>query len=384
MEICGVICELNPAHNGHKYIFEEARRITGADYIIAAMSGDYVQRGEPAVIDKYSRTKMALSLGADAVIELPGIFATGSAQYFARGAVSLLAKAGVRCIVFGSENGNIDSIKKISREQSDVRQEPNDILGIEYIKAIEYLGVDIKPYAVKRLGAGYNDKIVKDDKYSSAGFIRDIILEKQTVTCSDGLCRAAGVDFEKVMPTEVCEILSQAFSCVNPVSVKDFDQILFYRLNSLSCIGYSSFFDVFDDLSDKIKKNLRNYKSFEKYCAFLKSRDIALSHLRRALLHILLGYTDEMVQKAVDNDYFVYMRLLGFKSISGELISELSMNKDYPLITCHADLDRINEGWVREIIDADVSAADLYTFISMKGDNGGIIRNDFSCPMIKL
>ena len=196
MKITGIIAEYNPFHNGHLYQIKKARELTGADYIIVVMSGNLTQRGTPALIDKYSRAQMALSGGADLVIELPACYATASAEYFAMGAISILNQLGcVDSICFGSENGNIAMLTKIANalvsESEDFVQAlknnlkngdtypvarnaalaetisgitsydtilgfPNNILGIEYIKALIRQNSSIKPYTNLRIGADYH------------------------------------------------------------------------------------------------------------------------------------------------------------------------------------------------------------------------------------
>ena len=190
MKTVGIIAEFNPLHNGHKYLLDEAKRLSGADFCIVVMSGNFVQRGSPALLDKYTRTQMALLNGVDLVIELPVIYATASAEYFARGAVRLLDKLGVVDIItFGSECGNIELLKKAATElteetpdfkknlQDNLKKglsfpkarsqaigkqgdgsEPNNILGIEYIKALNYWDSSITPTTIERKGSGYHDE----------------------------------------------------------------------------------------------------------------------------------------------------------------------------------------------------------------------------------
>jgi predicted nucleotidyltransferase len=229
MKVVGLITEYNPFHNGHKYHIEEARRITGADYVVAVMSGDFVQRGVPAIIDKYSRTRMALNNGVDLVLELPVCYATGSAEYFAHGAVAVLNALGVvDYLCFGSEAGEIELLQKATeliysapasfddllkaylkeglnypaaRQKAleavtgslspdnnrpddnnaliKVFTEPNNILGIEYLKAIHDLSASMQPVTIRREVAHYHEatltRIDTPSVISSATAIRSTI-----------------------------------------------------------------------------------------------------------------------------------------------------------------------------------------------------------------
>ena len=211
MKIVGIIAEYNPFHNGHQYHIEEALKITGADAAIVVMSGDFVQRGAPAIMPKHLRAKMALNGGASLVLELPVPYATGSAEYFAYGAVSLLDQLGcVDAICFGSECGNISELAELSKllvEEPDeykaylssylkvghsfplARQlavhdylksetadellaKPNNILGIEYLKALYRLNSDMQAYTIQRISSNYHDQDLQEN-YSSASAIRN-------------------------------------------------------------------------------------------------------------------------------------------------------------------------------------------------------------------
>ncbi|WP_455718849.1 tRNA(Met) cytidine acetate ligase, partial [Anaerosporobacter sp.] len=215
MQVVGLITEYNPFHNGHAYHIQKAKEITNADYVIVIMSGNYVQRGTPAIIDKYSRTLMALNNGADIVIELPVIYATASAETFAAGAIRILHDLGiVNSICFGSECGDLTLLSSIAKalciESEEFRdtllkylrqglsypmarkhallntielsnytnqqieqviESSNNILGVEYLKALYRLSSNIVPYTILREGSGYND-LTLDTTFSSASALR--------------------------------------------------------------------------------------------------------------------------------------------------------------------------------------------------------------------
>ena len=238
MKVVGIIAEYNPFHNGHKYQIDRIRKETNADYIIIAMSGNFLQRGVPALCDKQSRAKMALSCGADLVIEIPTLWATASAEYFARGGVSLLASTGVVThICFGAESDDLDSLLEISsilKEEPDIYRDvlsnsirsgntfpiarknaliaalphiptekldelldnPNNILALEYLKAMPN---HIQPILIPRKGAGYHDTEI-DTELPSATAIRKAILSD----CSDD-----STTFDRSMPEESLTILKE-------------------------------------------------------------------------------------------------------------------------------------------------------------------------------
>ena len=215
MKVVGVIAEYNPFHLGHAFHLAQARRLTGADYVIAAMSGNYVQRGAPAMFDKFTRARAALENGADLVLELPLSTAAGSAEYFASGAVSLLQHTGVVTdLCFGSECGELslleypakiladepfayrELLKRLlksgapypkaraealrqydSRISADILKEPNNLLGLEYLKAVRRSGGKIRPHTIRRIGSGYHGQQLHDTHPASAGSIRRALLQ---------------------------------------------------------------------------------------------------------------------------------------------------------------------------------------------------------------
>lgn len=215
MKICGIICEYNPFHYGHLYQLREAKRLSGADAVLCIMSGNFVQRGEPAILDKYTRAKHAIQAGADCVIELPTLFATSNAEIFAKGAVSILSTIpSLSDLCFGAENADkntfLSSAKILNDEPKEISQKikefissgisyakaralayadllpkeilssPNNILGLEYTKALLSLNSKTEILPIKRIGAGYNEKSLCDG-ISSATAIRNAIKNKASV-----------------------------------------------------------------------------------------------------------------------------------------------------------------------------------------------------------
>ncbi len=366
--IFAVICEFNPFHLGHSYLINESRKNTGSKYCIALMSGDYVQRGEPAVFDKYTRTRMALMNGIDLVIELPTIYATASAEGFAKGAVSLLNSLNcVDYLSFGSENGNIKELMDMAyilnnpspeddarmREliksgisypkardivfgQYDVAKDiisaPNNILAVEYIRALLSLGSSITPFTTERKSLGYNsDYIDENAAYCSALSIRNCISRNNNA-------------FTGYVPENSLKLYSE-----KPVFINDFSDVIYYSLSSKSPEELSEYLDVNTELSHKIVKNLCNYKTAEDFIDLLKSKNITRSRISRALIHIVLGITVNPVETVP-----TYARILGFRKEAAPLLTTLKEKSDISIISKLKDYGSTPE------LDIDIKGATLY------------------------
>lgn len=350
MKIVGIVAEYNPLHNGHKYLIDYARNTLNADYIVIALSGDYVQRGEPAVFDKFVRTKTALIAGCDAVFMLPVAISTASAQYYARGAVALLDKLGCNTILFGSENGDINSLKT-SEYKNGYIDSPNNILGREYISAIEYLKASIEPVTIKRLGTDYNDSTNIKDNFCSASYIRNnfnkIFMDKSN---------------DNVMSDSVLNEYCLYLKAQKPLSPDSLSDILFAKLIEHNQDGFSSYFDVFDDLSEKIQKNINLYTSYSEFTDLLKSKDITRSHLSRALLHICLDITKKDMDIIASFNYVPYARLLGFKKES-DVLSVLSKLSSTCIISKLADFYNTCDTSQKNILVKDIQSAHIYSYL---------------------
>lgn len=412
MKVCGIIAEYNPFHNGHLYHIKEAKRLSGADYIVVVMSGNFVQRGECAIMDKYARAKMALSQGADLVLELPTIYATGSAEYFAYGAVSLLEKiGGVTHLCFGSESGDMDVLSSIAdklynetplfKEEllkelkagnsfakarelafakaypetasySALLSSPNNILALEYMKALKKLNSKILPLTIKREGAGYNDTSM-DNNISSASGIRNSIANKK--------------DLERIhskMPEDAFMLLKDGYTKNLLTFIDDYSSLLHYKLITEQGKGFEEYLDVSKDLSDRIINKIKEYTCFTQFCELLKTKEMAYSRISRALLHILLNIKKEEVSKYMTNNSSTpYARVLGFRKESNALLRILDENKTIPLVTKLADASKqLNEDalW---LLEKELNLSSMY-YIPGTSKDGIIVCNEYSTPMIIL
>lgn len=444
MKVVGLITEYNPFHNGHKHHIEEARRITGADYCIAVMSGSFVQRGAPAIIDKYSRARMALLNGVDLVLELPVCFSTASAEYFAHGAVSLLNRLGVvDFICFGSECGNINILNKAAEllldksglfdeclqaylkegksypaarsaamqklirtnqamDLSDtdaellcqIINEPNNILGIEYIKAIRSLNSMIQPVTIRRISAHYHDRELADE--NTVGSVRGSI--SGTDIPSDNICTSTissatairssildtchtstDISFNRIkssVPDNVYRILRENYLKSFPITEEDFAQLLHYRLIYEDRQALSKYMDVSEDLADRIKK-IRNINcSFEEFCKTVKSKNYTLTRINRALLHIVLDIRKSSVDAYCRNGYTQYARILGIKKESSRLLRLIYKRGSLPVITKLSNADNMLDSLGRQMLTEDINASHLYNRI-VYGKYNSDIPNEY-------
>ena len=395
MKVAAIIAEYNPLHNGHEFQIKRARQLTGADFIIIVMSGDFTQRGVPAVIDKYQRTKMALNAGADLVIEMPLYYSCSSAEYFASGAINLLKGLGVvDYLVFGSECGDIKILTDIADVLINHKQEisgvihglvkeglsypiarvraveeaipnsyehveamnfPNNILGFEYIRALKQFESSIIPVTNLRIGAGYHDRMM-DNPICSSLAIRSSLEETNELE-----------HVRSQIPFHVYKILEEQYGNTFPVLNKDISSILKYKLLLDEGKGYEEYLDISPDFSAKIIKNLNKYESYSQFCDLLKSKDITYVRVARNLLHILLNIKKESMKKYKQEGYIFYARMLGFKKSSNELLSALKSEASIPIISKLADARHQLSPIGMEMLETDIQAAHIYdTIVSEK------------------
>ena len=385
MKVTAVIAEYNPIHSGHIMHLESARSDTGADHIIAVMSGDYVQRGCPSIISKYERTRSALMAGADLVLELPLPYSTGSLEYFAKGAVSLVQKTGVAdCISFGSECGDISLLKEAasltgpSRDEHTARlrallaegvsyshainsiydlphdiekilSTPNNLLAVSYIKAAQDLSFDCEFHTLRRAGSAYHDD--SPHAVSSSSIRKDILSTRDINLREDIACRDADrmADLHCVLDGRMSdEIKDSLLNCLREYPAlceNDFSLLLFYKLQSI-CQGHDraaaagelkSYLDVSSSLAGKIINGYMHAPSFSGLCEKLKSRDLNRSRINRALLHILLDIKKVHVDEYIKGGYNFYIKPLGFKKSASDLLHKIKEEACLPLISKNAD-----------------------------------------------
>ena len=397
MKVAGIVAEFNPFHTGHAYIIEEARRMTGCDYVIVVMSGNFVQRGEPAIADKFTRTRMALQCGADVVIELPAISASAAAADFARTAVSVLLHTGVVThLVFGSESGQIQPLSQIAdilyeepesfkmmlrsyqreglsfpaaRAQAlkdtfsttSFLDTPNDILAVEYLIALKRFKSDsITPVTISRIGAGYHELSMQTD-FVSASALRKWILEHKHAHMH-GLPN-------KGIPDACQNIYRQWILNGTGIGPDDLTQMLGTAL--LQPIDYTDFLGISNDLSNRIEKYSHTLRTFESFVDTIKTKNMTRTAISRALLHMILGHkkTDMDMLKSIDDA--PYIRLLGLKAQSSALLKQIQTHSDIPVITKpSAARHQLNQSQL-QIFNQDVYAARIYRLLQLSkmGEN---------------
>ena len=391
MKVCAVICELNPFHNGHEYLFREARRLSGADFLIAVMSGDFVQRGLPAICDKYSRTAMALNGGADLVIELPVTFATASADYFAQGAISAITSMGcVEYLAFGSESGDLDMLRSCAGlteerdpglhilSQGETSEKTrnyrisqllkegmsyakayatvtgnefasNDMLAVRYLKSLDMAGSDIEPVCIRRTGGSYLD--------SSDGALSAMAVRKKMF---------AREGFAHLVPKYTYRTIEKIASKAFPVSPNDFSVQLHTVITRLingnpETEGVlTEYMDVSANIEGRIRSCIGRYTDYESFVSLVHSKEYTKSRVMRALLHILLDIRKEDYPFELDECGVSYIRILGFRRSASALLSTLKENCVVPVISKAADASSILDDEALHMFELDVNAANLY------------------------
>ena len=370
MRVVGIIAEYNPFHSGHSYHLSRAKALAGADYAIAVMSGDFVQRGEPAMFPKKLRTKWALENGADLVISLPVAYSLTSAYGFAKGAVRLLQKSGVvDALCFGSESGDISLISKALSAQDDpersfaLRQAlkegqsypaacqsslidlptgPNDILGIEYLRALNKLGSSIEPLALKREGA-VHDQVGLSGAHASATALRGRISAGDLGALSNYLSCTSIDDIRALTEKGSLRYLS----CLS--------QAILYALRRLSKEDLAALGEVREGLENTIYRACREAATVDELLALLKSRRYPMASLKRACLCALLGITGADLESSPDGDY---IRILGVRRDATPLLSTLSQKTTVPVVSKFIDASLLNTHQ-RRLFDQDMFAAEI-------------------------
>lgn len=413
MKTVGLITEYNPFHNGHAYHIEKAKMLTGADRVIVVMSGDFVQRGAPAVMPKHLRAESALLSGASLIIELPVCFATGSAEYFAQGSISLLNRLGcIDSICFGSECGDLHLLKEIAQILADepieyqtalkqalkegasfpaARQEalniysdkyseilasPNNILGIEYLKALAKIHSKMEPFTIKRIGAGYHDMDI-NGQFSSATAIRSDIYQLADVNSSSESLPLTHIQTQ--VPSSCHELMKKNYQTRYPVKADDLSLLLKAKLLSETAGSLSHYLDMSPELANRILRLRNDYLSFEQFCDLLKTKELTRSRISRSFIHVLLGITNDWLtaMKAPAP----YARILGFRRDHADLLGILKRTSDIPLITSPARAVLADTAY--QMLELDIYASDLYESV-ITDLYGTPFHNELTKQIIKI
>lgn len=358
----GIIAEYNPFHKGHMYHINETHKITDND-IVVIMSGNFVQRGEPAMTDKHTRAKMALRNGVSLVLELPVEYATGSADVFAKGAVNILDATGIiDTLSFGSERGSTDIFDKISnilnnepeafkeliksylnrglsypsaRTKSleeymslnlDFMNRSNNILALEYIRQLKKLNSSIKPVTVERIVSEYNSRSLSGD-ISSASAIRSALINKDLSALNS-------------IPQNCIDLIEDK----NIPQLNDYTSILSYILCTRSPSEISEYADITEGLENRILNT--EFNSIDELITKTKTKRYTYSKLQKAILHIILGITKKEQQADPK-----YIRVIGFRKDKKYLLKELNEKASLPVIMNVKENENLLK---REIISTDI------------------------------
>ena len=408
-KVLGIISEYNPFHNGHLYHLENSKKLTGCDYSIAIMSGNFTQRGSTSIIDKWEKTKMALSNGIDLVIELPVLYSISSAENFADGAIKILNSLGiVDCISFGSETDNINILNNIAnvlyfepieyknilahelkkglsfpkarenallmylndiRTYSGILSSPNNILGIEYLKALRKYKSEIKPVCVKRFESEYNSTNFSND-IASATAIRSLIKNKSFDI------------IKNLVPSSTYSILIENIK--NGHIVEDlniFEKEIIYVLRKMSVEEIANLPDVSEGLEFAIKNAANSCNSIIEFLNIVKSKRYTSTRIQRILLYALLGITKKDME--ISKNTLPYIRVLGFNENGKKLVSEISKNnpKLKVITSVKKFVDSNKNKNLNMLLNKDIFATNVYT-IGFEYDS--LNNLDFKNGLIKF
>ncbi|MBQ9092161.1 MAG: nucleotidyltransferase, partial [Anaerotignum sp.] len=350
MKTLGIITEYNPFHKGHAYMIEEAKKKAGANRVVVIMSGSFVQRGEPAIFDKWTRTEAALMNGVDMVLELPVLFAASNAETFARAAVRTLQDSGiVDVLCFGSESGDLHSMQeaarlmeneteefqKLLKEQldeglsypaarakaletvshisSEILSRPNHILGLEYLKALERYNCTMEPMTIKREG-DYNSPSLTEG-FASAAAIRKALAEDRSTEAMPQL------------PENTHDLYNKALSLgTAPVFWDELAPALHYKLRMSSAEEIKEIAEVVEGLENRIFHSIDSCYDMKDIIDFIKTKRYTRTKIQRILLHILLDVKEKEVSYFMNLPKMPYIRVLGFQKEKSDILADLTEN----------------------------------------------------------
>lgn len=396
--VLGVVTEYNPFHYGHLYHLEHSKKITAAEFSVCIMSGQFMQRGEPALINKWWRTKMALHHGIDLVIELPVLYSLRSAEFFASGAISILNNMNiVDHLVFGSELGKIEPLENAANilldepmlykqslkdfltqglsfaqarqkaleacikefEAKDINQikealqQPNNILGIEYLKALKKQKSSIHPIPIKRIGSHFHDTALTNS-IASATAIRKKLLEKQSPL----------TEIINFVPKATYDLLTQyqndGFQFSN---IERYLDLILYQLQTLSVSDLTKFFDVSEGLEYRIMHAAQHADTIDSLTSMIKTKRYTLTRIQRILLHLLLNIKKTDLEELEDCGGPQYIRVLGFNDKGRKLLQQMKKKSYLPIVTNVGQFMNQCTPMQQKMLQYDIRATNIYNLI---------------------
>lgn len=398
MNLLGLIVEYNPFHNGHKYHLEKSKEKTNATHTMAIMSGSFLQRGEPALFDKYARAEMAIKSGVDLVIELPTLYACQSAEIFSHGAISILNSLNcVNSVCFGSEEGSIEILNTIAQilvqepkefkstlkkylddghvfpaarskalyeyiksqnllhlnenELQQILNSSNNILGIEYIKSLIKLNSNIKPYTITRVASEYNSSDISSN-ICSATAIRNSLRDVDNLKY-----------IEDVVPRATFNEISNK---INSNFIPIFDYMFYNMLSSIIIRDYENlhnYFEVNEGIENKIYSNIFTSSNLEELINSTKSKRYTMTKIKRTLNNILLGITKEDIISIKDLNSIPYIRVLAFNSKGREIIKKIKTSSDVEIVTKFSKISHIDDSIFNTLIKYDLKSSNMYNLV---------------------
>lgn len=382
MDFCGIICEFNPFHNGHQYLIEQAKKLTNKP-IVCLMSGDFVQRGTPAIQEKYTRAKAAIGGGAACVLELPAIFACSNAENFATGAVRILDKLGASHLAFGIEETNLELLQQIAEikfnnsvefqncfkneienginyntalkraiakqlgdeKAVEILSKPNNILAIEYLTAIKKLGSKIIPVAISRADNGYNSCKQKG-KFLSASGIRKKI--------------SHGQDVSQFMPNQ-----PEMNLIFNSAHQNIFDTVALLKIRFANPAELEKYYDYNEGIEYRIKKQANSATNLAELTEMVATPRYRKARVQKLLIYPLLGITKKLETQAKTTKPAV--KVLAISKNFKQFLSEINKTK-INLIATNKDYENLNSSQ-KQIIEIDLAASNLYNTLTQKNNN---------------
>lgn len=389
MSVIGIVCEFNPFHNGHKYLINSVKK--DGDIIVCVMSGNYVQRGEPAIFPKDLRVKSALLNGADIVLELPFLYATASAEIFASTAIKILDSFGCDKVAFGTENTSVEQFEnavdillsgsfdeKIKKHLDNgvsyptARQmafdeyncncdisTPNNILAIEYICAIRKNNYNIVPICVNRKGANYNDNCAIGS-FASATYIRNLINENKSIS--------------EFVPESAYEIYKNALDNGEYISAEKFNIAALSLLRS-SNVDKAGIANMAEGLENRIDSAIKNSSTLTEIYDKVKTKRFTHSRIRRAVLSSIMNVTNDDLKIPVP-----YCRLLGFNTKMGAKLGELAKNCKLPYVVNYSDILNLNSENALRVFEIENKSSDLFNLSLQKT---GVCSTEMTYLLIK-
>ncbi|SNZ09331.1 Predicted nucleotidyltransferase [Terribacillus aidingensis] len=394
MRSCGIVVEYNPLHNGHVYHIQEARKLTESDCMIAVMSGNFMQRGEPAILDKFSRTEAALQAGVDLVVELPFLYAVQHADLFAKGAVAILDALGADHLVFGSEDGTInafhqaqlkrrakkgvfDEILKQSLEQGlsypeasraayeniginstlDL-QSPNNILGFAYLRAAEQLHANIHVDTIPRIKADYHDQSITGP-IASATSIRSARLRNQTENIKQAVPESTYAALQDIKQLH---------------SWEDYFPLLRYLILTHTPEVLRTIQGMDEGLEYRFKRYIQQSVSFQQFLAHVKTKRYTWTRLQRVCVHLLTNSHKELITEWLDNKELPYIRILGMSKAGRAFLSSKKKQLEVPLFTQLKDNSH-------PVADLELQASDAYYSTLLPAAAAAARKQEISPPI---